>query len=245
MEFNDILNVNDELNIYLVANGIKPATTISLYPTNSQLEELIVKKERRFLWRKSTEIYFKDEVLDEFEQMLYKFNLSYVSSTKGRNSETYQKISFLKIKTNITFSIDYQVQVGKDEKNLEKLLSAKDNEETGISLGFPVEAVESYLKIIDGERRDGTYLAVSFAKAKQAGLELPSWLAYLSYIPEQLDIVNNKISSSSKELGEKYQNFVRKNNPELAKRVETFFSNLKFPNSWEKAEDYGYYLKYD
>ena len=64
--------------------------------------------------------------------------------------------------------------------------------------------------------------------AENAGISIPSWLAYISFVPEQLDLVSGKISKSSETLGNKYQEFVRANNPELAKRVEARFYKLVF-----------------
>ena len=123
---------------------------------------------------------------------------------------------------------------------MERLLSAKSDREIGLALGFPNESVEAYQKVIDGERRDGSYVSVSLARAKQAGIELPTWLAYICFVPENLDLVNGNISPSSQILAEKYQNFVRKNNPDLARRVEQNFLDRKLPDSWEKTPDGGY-----
>jgi hypothetical protein len=128
--------------------------------------------------------------------------------------------------------------VSSTQDDLEGLLSAKSDREIGLALGFPIESVEAYQKIIDGERRNGSYVSVSLAKAKQAGLELPTWLAYISFVPKNLDLINENVSIQR--FAEKYQNFVRRNNPNLAKRVEQEFLDREFPDSWEQKPDGGY-----
>ncbi|GEM_PF-5825566 len=66
-----------------------------------------------------------------------------------------------------------------------------------------------------------------------------------SYVPEQLDLVGGRISPTSQALGEKYQSFVREHNPDLAKRVETHFLEIKRATSWKKERDRGYSVSYE
>jgi DnaJ-domain-containing protein 1 len=134
--------------------------------------------------------------------------------------------------------------VAKNYYSLERILRAKNNKEIGLALGYPINAVKSYLKNIDGEIRNWNYFIVSIAKARSAGKEIPKWLAYISFVPENLNILNNKVSEEARMIGKKYRNFVKKNNPELAKKVEDKFFNMILPDSWEKDSEGNYKLCY-
>ncbi len=190
-------NRTDELNLYLVANNIKPATTISIRRQS-------VGSFCRFMHISPFSCYTDYSTLEEMG-----FNIA------------------------------------KERKYLDDLCKAQTSQEVGRALGFPNEATADFRKVINGERRDNSYFLVSLAKTKQHGVVIPSWLGYISFIPEELDIVGGNVSPSSKALGETYQEFVRDTEPDLARRVELSFSETKLPSSWEKRpEDGSYKLKF-
>jgi hypothetical protein len=218
----EIIDAMDELNIYLVINKLKPASYITL--TSLIPEEGI------------NEPGINEEDINSFIKIFNKLGIVYHQNETANKENHYKNGRTIKINS---FS------VGKDKLSLDRLVKARNDEEIGYALGFPEESVKAFGKVINEERRDGTYLSVSLAKAKKAGLELPSWLAYISFIPEKLDIVNGDISKTGEELGMIYQNFVRKNNPLLAGKAEQFFLNHKLPDSWEKTANKSYILSFD
>ena len=236
MELKDILNVDDELNIYLVANGLKPASMITVNSINPKLDDKVTQEERTQDEVKHVDFRLNPDVVDTLKLLLEEQGIFYKDWAEENISPFFKGSKKFMEHT----YHGHMFNIGSTQENLDRLLGAETNEERGIALGFPKEAIDAYKKIIDGERRDGTYVHVSLAKAKQAGLELPTWLAYICFIPENLDLVNGNVSESSKALAESYQKFVRENNPELAERVEKHFLERKLPDKWYKDRDGGY-----
>lgn len=227
------INIEDELNLYLIDNSLKPASLITLNPLNFDEGYNIRREGDIWFIHEETDIKLKPEHIEKFREFLDKLDVAY-HQNRTENWQTCNE-NGKPIQAEIIL-----FQVGRDESSLERLLNAKNDKNIGLALGFPVEAVEAYGKIIDDEMRNGQYVQISLAKAKQARLELPTWLAYISYIPEDLDLVGGKVSETSQELGEKYQGFVRANNPDLAKRVEQHFLNKRLPDYWERTPDRSY-----
>lgn len=238
----ELLYVGDELNLYLVANGLKPASMVYIDPRNPQLDgKVSVSEEIRGNARYNT---FRLNSIDVevVRNFLNDLGVKYLDWEEESVSDLFDS------KGNIaggTISTGQHFYVGFNQENLEKLVSAKECEEKGRALGFPDEAVQAYRKIIDGERRDGSYVSVSMARAKLFGLELPTWLAYICFVPESLDLIHSNVSQSSEALARKYQEFVRANNPELARRVEQHFSERELPDSWMLERDGGYLLRFN
>lgn len=132
----------------------------------------------------------------------------------------------------------YNFKVGSTRCCLALLTLSRGNIETGIALGYPQEAIDSYQKVIDGVRRDTGYLHFWLSLARQAEVDIPTWLAYISFIPERLDLDGGDVSQTSRELGELYQAFVRRENPSLAGRVEADFQERirSLPTAWRVDE---------
>ena len=110
--------------------------------------------------------------------------------------------------------------LGRNRKCLGRLLDAKTDQELGLALGYPMDAIESFFKVIEGELRDGTYHTSQLMNAVKKNIPIPNWIYYLSYIPADLDIVNGRISESAKMQGEFYESYVRKNNINLAEKLK-------------------------
>jgi len=229
------INIEDKLNLYLVANALKPACVVTLDPLYFDRDYNLEKNGDTIFIYEESNIKLKPEHLDQFKKYLNKLNVIY-HQDKIENWQTYNVNGKPINVERILF------QVGKDSYSLERLVNARSDEEIGLSLGYPSDAVKVYGKVINGERRDGQYVQVSLAKARQAGLELPTWLAYISHVPKYLDLVGGKVSETSKALGEKYQKFVRVSNPDLAKRVEEHFLNRRLPDSWERTPNGSYVI---
>ena len=229
MNYSDLLPVMDELNLYLVSNGLKKSAFIEFDPLDPDFRD-----------SSSNEVWvFKPELVAEFNGLLEGLEKSGV-------------IYFQKLTVNTT--MDYCVNnkwtetkrviesfnIGSSKEYLNELINAKSDEQRGFALDYPPDAVFYYNKLINEEVRNSTYVSVCLAKAKHAGIVIPSWLAYVSFVPEELDIIHNRISRQSRKVGERYQEFVRKNNPDLANRVENHFYDRKLPDSWVKHD--GSYL---
>ena|SRR3989344_9329935 len=222
MKLQEHLIVKDELTLYLVAQGVKPTTIID-FSLNIDQNVLIYDFLSSFPSNKEPDFYrLRSSIIAEFNHLLDSTGVAY----KGRINPRYDNL--------------YQILAGKDQESFHNLQRATTDREIGLALGFPQEAVDALGKIIDGEMRDGSYYCVSLAKAQQAGLEIPTWLAYISFIPEQLDFVNGKISQSSERLGRRYQDFVHKHNSDLARRVEEEFVKKEYPKEWKKLPDGSY-----
>jgi hypothetical protein len=230
---NQGLDLGDELNLYLTANGLKPASLVVLDPLNFKEGYGIRKKENYIQLRGESDMKLSSQDVEDFRKSLEGSGL-YYNQNKIENRQIYNE------KGKPINSEWILFQVGKDEPSLKRLLDARTDEETGLALGYPIEAVKAYNKQVNNEIRNGQYFQVSLAKAKKAGLEIPRWLAYISHVPEELDLVEGKVSETSQILGEKYQSFVRKNNPTLAEKVEEHFLNRPYPSKWEKNPDGSY-----
>lgn len=224
MNLAHLLRIDYELNFYLVTNGVKSATLFEI--------PLDIKRElHAFFNGGQTGIdaeKTEPKAIDQFKMVLRKL---------GVPPETYD------IKRELERS--YKIKVGKDRGSLVRLLTARTDREIGLALGFPQEAVDAFKRVIGGERRDGQYVPVQLARAKQAGLELPTWPAYISFVPDQFDLVHGNVSSSSEKIGRMYQDFVKSNNEDLARRVEQEFLARKLPAVWEKRPDGSYSLTFD
>lgn len=214
------MNVEDELNLYLVANGLKPASYTILDPLNFEEGYNIKRQGNTVTIYEDSDIKLKPEHIAKFGSYLDELNVAY-HQNQTESWQTYNKSGKPIKAERILF------QIGKDKKSLDKLIAAETDEKIGTALGYPIQAARAYNKIIDGEKRNSQYLQTALAKAKKAKLEIPAWLAYINHVPEELDLVNGKVPETSKAVGEKYQNFVRANNPGLAKKVEEHFANKR------------------
>jgi len=232
-------NVQDELNLYLTSNRLKPASILNLnvYVEEDALKLREIKENRELISNIEMRIneFFKRYRVNYFKNQAYYF--------KKLDDATYEKEN----KT-LTYFDKLEIYVGKDDYSLERLLKAllknKSHESIGMALGYPMNSVKSFSEKINGEVRDWNYFMVSIAKARNSGKEIPKWLAYISFVPKEVDIINNKVSEDARRIGKKYRNFVKKNNPELANGVEEEFLNMKLPDSWEISKEGDYILCY-
>lgn len=231
------IDIVDELSLYLMTNGLKPASLVTLDPLLLDGEYNITHKENTMFIYEGSDIKLKPKHITQFREFLDKLDVAY-HQNKTKTWQTYNEDEKPIQVEEILF------QVGKDESSLEKLLDAKNDEAIGLALGFPLEAAKAYQTTINGELRDGNYLQISLAKTKQAGLELPTWLAYINHVPEDLDLVGGNVSKTTQALGETYQVFVRENNPALAKRVEQHFLDRRLPDQWKLNSDGIYTIRF-
>ena len=238
----DGIQMVEELDLYLVENGLKPAALITL--DTAQFDEGFgisrVGDKREIITDDDLEL--SDSTITQFDNYLTR--RGFVYQTLGRGSKPITNERGKKL------SADYShLAVARNQEDLEKLVLAynninQDEASVGDALGFPRDATEAFNKEIDGEKRNGDYCTISLAKAIQAGIKLPTWLAYMGHVPGQLDLVNDDVSASSREQSERYQAFVREHNPDLARRVEEHFASKKPPTSLRKDPEHGMILTY-
>ena len=204
------IGTGDELILYLVTNSLKPSGFVHLSPLRfDQGYDIKRKEDAGYIYHES-DIKLKQEHILQFKEILENLGLVYESQM-----ETWQSFNVDDKPINIE---SMQFFVGKDSESLERLLEARSDEEIGLALGFPEEAVHAY-----GNRAYADQFQASLAKAQQAGVEIPSWLAYIRFVPGKFDIVAGNVLPSAEALGKKYQDFVRANNPDLARKVEEEF----------------------
>jgi len=206
------LNVKDELNLYLVSNKLKPASSIYLNP-------LFFDNKYNINKFGITRIKLDDKDTEIFENILNRLVKDY-EFNKNRIEIRYNNKG-LKVKVE-----SKEFYVAKDKDSLMNLLFSASDKKRGLAYGYPKEAVNNLYNTIGNETINARYFTNCLKKAKKSNKEIPLWIAYISHIPEKLDIVNNNISESSRKLGEKYMNYVRNNNPDLADRVENDFKSF-------------------
>lgn len=69
MELKELLDVKEELTLYLVAEGLKPATLFDFDPRKKELASLVEKKEERRLWIKHLSYDSKKALLKKNYQL--------------------------------------------------------------------------------------------------------------------------------------------------------------------------------
>jgi hypothetical protein len=212
-DFRKYLLPEEELNIHLVIEGMKPAT------------EIVFAREEPV----GSETFLKIDSRDEakFEGFLKNSNLFFLRNKKAIESSRYRP----ELRREFASYL-----IGKERENVFKLANARTGEQFGHAYGFPERAIKYFLKKKGGRLVHGSDMNVEMEKARLSGIKIPIWLAYISHIPEEYDFLNNKLSKSSMRQGEKFRAFMRKSNPSLAKRVEHAFMNRikrELPIRWK------------
>jgi len=128
--------------------------------------------------------------------------------------------------------------IGYNSESLERLVKAENSFETGIALGYPLDAVEYHCNFSRAYP-----MLVKLAKARDAEIKVPSWMAYISFIMGDFDLAQKRFPEAGKELGIRYREFTRENYPHLAKRVEKEFRKGELlPEEWKIMENGDYSL---
>jgi len=233
------MHVQDKLNLFLTAEGMKPASIIEYWPYG----KLHVYSEPFSTGAKKLFEDLENErcTIPDYED--YGARLRNIHDYFREQGIFFEKADLLT--HDIPFPYYY---ISGYKQGLERVIEAHTklrqglaaNRELGLALGYPEEAASAFAKKVDGVKICGSYFNVNLAMAKQKGIEITAWLAYISFIPEKIDLVNNNVSESSKRLGEQYMHYVRSRKPILAEDVERHFFNLPLPVGWELMDD-GYY----
>lgn len=188
-----LLLPSDEMDFYLVQEGLKPAAIYS-FSLKCDLQGKVVDPNEK---RKAQLVY--DEIRG------FDFLFDYL----------LQQIS--KKRTVVTFL------VGNSSRRLNRVCRAiqiSGDSKLGLALGYPKDAVFSNPKS-PVEIKNSRDYARAINMLEKAGL-LPSYLKYLNHVPRGFELSNGniRISQSSEKQARTYQEYIRKNNPNLAKRIE-------------------------
>lgn len=219
------LSIHEQLVIELVKGGLEPASYVTFggftLPSayDIQMKGVYVVK-----FEGKGAVPIKEDIVQAFEEELTSQGIFFRRISK-KHALTYDLES-----NEVLLEVVYYC-IGKDARALRRLVVAKTDSEIGMALGYPKDAVESYNKVIDGEKRDGTYFNKSLGDAVKVGKDIPLWIAYISHVPKYFDVVNKNISKSSKKQGEKYQAYVRRVNPGLAEEIEARFKRRCRPDT--------------
>ena len=149
IEAKELLDVGDELNLYLVANRIKPASMLYVDPRSPRLESRVtVEEEFRDKIRYDT-FRLNPSYIEGFRETLSGLCVQYKDWEDELVSDLWDSEGNQRDRT---ISKGQKFYVGFNQENLERLLFANEDEDFGRALGFPEEAVKAYQKMIDGEQ---------------------------------------------------------------------------------------------
>lgn len=234
------LNTRAELELFLVSKRAKPAAFISLDAFVSWIDADISARRDTGFADLTHAPSLSETDLRNLERYFSLLSVHY--RLRDRGSYSVPGSSGKK------YSIDIaNYYLGQHEKSLAAVIQAfhtRDDYIIGQALGFPEAACRSYGKIVEGVKRDYAYTLVQLAQARDAHISVPSWMAYVTWVPDKLDFVAGNISSSTQELATIYQLITREFNRELAQRVEKSFRNDTLPIRWQRGANGCYETEY-
>ncbi len=236
-KFSRILIADSELDLYLTAHKLKPASMFFVSPSTSIEDENAVVRESEVLSDgiEHTTLKFNPLELDYLRTWISTFKCCYEERKDYIECDDYVERKDLSADHNLgeekkIVAVNSTFFVGTNERTLERLLNATNYRDLGLALGYPVDAVDAFYERVKQNKES---FLVTLIKAKQAGIELPSWLAYLTHVPTGIDLVRGRISPASEEQAIKYKDFVREHNPKLAEAVEGYFAKRTSATRWE------------
>lgn len=200
----------DNLNLYLVMNGLKDSSLISLKAKRDK------DNSRAYFPLSNDKIEYFQKSLDKLKVQNYRYrNKEFISG----NYEYVEFNNFLVAGSNNQLNC------------LKKVLESeeKNNYKIGLALGFPEASSREFSRMNVSKQVFKNDLEI-----KNADIEDSLWFAYISFVPYNLHENGGKLYGDGRELGKKYQKFVRENNPNLAHAIEMDF---KFVNEKFTLED--------
>lgn len=234
------LNTRAELELFLVLKHAKPAAHITLDAFVEWIDE-----DRTARGHTGFSSLTKSLPLSEANLRTLELYFSYFSLHYHVHERRDYSVSGAGNKEYTIDAVDYYI--GQDVKSLTNIISVFAHEDdylVGQALGFPEESCRAFGKIIDGVKRNYSYTQVQLARARNAHIAVPSWMAYVTWVPDQIDFISGRISTSTQELAKLYQLVIREFNPELARRVEANFRNDPLPIHWQLKHDGEYEIQY-
>mgnify|MGYP006411790707 FL=1 len=216
------LKMQDELNLYLVSEGIKPASIIDLDPTFFQYVDGYDIEVRG-----GNNLIFSKEDMRVRTQDIFEFKNILVESDVEHKFESFWNFPKVNVYGDQISVNSCNFYIGMDKFCLDSLVNAKTHSEKGLALGYPLDDVAAFQDQINKP-----IMAARFYRelqyAGEVGIERPTWLAYLSHMPNRFNLLEDDVSGKFRNLGMMYRQFVCENNPLLAIRVEkNFFKELK------------------
>jgi hypothetical protein len=240
MNLDSLIQPIDELNLYLVMTGQKSACDFQVVANDLLRYGLATHEYSNDLDGSGEYFLIKAGAIREMRDTI---------TTRGLFLRDHDVVNLFRYEErgqqHFQLSQLHIFRIARQREVLDKLQMARSHQEYGLALDFPNDAVQSYLTLIDNEVRDGNYLITKMAQAVRMGIDIPLWLAYISFVPKYCDIVNGKISHSAENVGTKYMKFTRSHNPDLAQRVEAAMLNRRWPDRIVLLEDGTYNLRYD
>ncbi|MBI5072509.1 hypothetical protein HZA99_01695 [Candidatus Woesearchaeota archaeon] len=230
------LSTRAELELFLVSKRAKPAALITFDAFVAWIDEDRTARQNTCSADLAQSHSLSETDLRNLEIYFPHFSVRY----RLRERRSYCVSGVSEKKCSIDIASYY---IGQNKDSLTALIQAfneGDDETTGQALGFPEEACRSYGKMILGVKRNDSYTQVQLARARDAHIPVPSWMAYVTWVPDELDFVAGRVSTSTQELAKLYQLMTREFNAELAQRVETKFRNEALPVRWQLKPD-GWY----
>ncbi len=197
------LDLHSHLNLYLISNGLVPAGYINFHlegvsdsPVRFNDGHAAAQRERKRI---------KDILTKQ---------LGLCADLSGVDIRSKFNMGQKKYYVSIEFSVSTDKYDNRDH------LYAKNTDEFGIASGFPLPAVLRFCEKVNGKYwiwdTVKGLIGPQIRKDPKSHLEK----AYLMWVPEGVDSDTGELSPASKELCVSYMDFVRKNNPKLAKIVE-------------------------
>ena len=234
------LNTKAELELFLVSKRAKPAALISLDAFVSWIDaDISARRDTGFADIPHSLSLFEMDLRNLERFFLY---LSVHYRLRDRGSYSVSGASGKECSIDIA-----NYYLGQQEKSLTALIQAfqgRDDYTIGQALGFPEAACRSYGKTIDGIKRNASYTQVQLARARDQHIPVPSWMAYVTWVPDELDFIAGRVSPSTQELATIYQLVTKEFNRELAQRVEKSFRNDTLPIRWQLGANGCYETQY-
>ncbi len=234
------LSTRAELELFLISKRAKPAAHITLDGFVTWIDKDRTARCDRGFSSLTESLPLSETDLHALELYFPHLSLHYRFHERGNYpiSGAHQK----------EYTVDIaSYYVGQDAKSLTALVHAfkrRDDYAIGQALGFPEESCRAFGKKINDVKRNHMYTQVELARARDAHITVPSWMAYVTWVPEEIDFVADRISASTQELAKVYQLVTKEFNSELARRVETNFRNDALPVCWQLRSDGCYEIKY-
>lgn len=200
-------DVSCERDFYLTKSGLKPATSLSYSFCPPETDHGL---------GVSSTIKVLKSVNRMLSKMIDGLYVSYSLDTRRKHGHADGRRHK---------SANVSLYMSRSRDSMDAIMMAKSDREQGIAYGYPIEAVDGFIS-------NGHYAYTRMMEEMEvirSGKRLPSWLAYLSFVPETVN------SKSSEKIGRLYQDYTRKNNPYLAFFVENDFYNFFKGDSFTKS----------
>ncbi|MFP4568118.1 MAG: hypothetical protein ACLFN8_04175 [Candidatus Woesearchaeota archaeon] len=225
------LNAEDELKLFLVKANILPIAEVSLDMFSSAEKYthnmVLLNQEgfERVVFQKLPSYSF----MNSFCEYLTSTKVPYLGPTSIKSSF---------VDNNKVFQfVNFKFRISNNFKYLD-LLSGNLSTFDYLKLwGWPDFEADAYLKAKN--KLSFSDLQFKFFEAKEKEV-LPEWCAYLMYVPATFDLVEEDVKLNTIAHCNNIKRFVRRNDSDLASRVEDYFLSKSYP--FKKESDGSYFV---